>query len=39
MVTGLDAPLSMGIVLDTSGSMAEKLAVLKKAVAEFFISP
>lgn len=33
-----DAPLSMGIVLDTSGSMGDKLALSKKGVAEFFKS-
>ena len=33
-----DAPLSIGIVLDTSGSMGDKLALSKKAVAEFFKS-
>jgi VWFA-related protein len=33
-----DAPLSMGIVLDTSGSMANKLTNSKKGVTEFFRS-
>jgi len=33
-----DSPLSLGIVLDTSGSMGDKIAVSKKAVAEFFKS-
>ncbi len=35
-----DAPLSMGIVLDTSGSMGDgdKLALSKKAVTQFFKS-
>jgi Ca-activated chloride channel family protein len=33
-----DAPLSIGIVLDTSGSMGDNLDVSKKAVAEFFKS-
>ncbi|HEY4085021.1 MAG TPA: hypothetical protein VGM43_03745 [Bryobacteraceae bacterium] len=33
-----DAPLSMGIVLDTSGSMGNKLADSKKGVTEFFKS-
>ncbi len=33
-----DSPLSMGIVLDTSGSMGDKLAMSKNAVAEFFKS-
>jgi VWFA-related protein len=33
-----DSPLSIGIVLDTSGSMGEKLAISRQAVAEFFKS-
>ena len=33
-----DSPLSIGIVLDTSGSMGNKLAVSRQAVAEFFRS-
>lgn len=33
-----DSPLSIGIVLDTSSSMGDKLTVSKKAVAEFFKS-
>jgi VWFA-related protein len=33
-----DAPLSIGIVLDTSGSMGSKLAVSRRAVGEFFKS-
>jgi len=33
---GEDAPLSIGIVFDTSGSMGNKLAVSRQAVAEFF---
>lgn len=33
-----DAPLSIGIVLDTSGSMGDKLKISKEAVAEFFKS-
>ncbi len=33
-----DSPLSLGIVLDTSGSMGGDIAVSKKAVAEFFKS-
>ena len=33
-----DSPLSMGIVLDTSSSMGDKVADSKKAVAEFFKS-
>src|SRR6185312_12809131 len=33
-----DSPLSMGIVLDTSGSMAGALANSKKGVADFFKS-
>src|SRR5215469_149231 len=31
-----DSPISIGIVLDTSGSMGDNLAVSKQAVAEFF---
>jgi Ca-activated chloride channel homolog len=30
-----DAPISMGIILDTSGSMDQKMAVARKAVMEF----
>ncbi len=33
-----DSPLSIGIVFDTSGSMKEKIAVSRQAVAEFFKS-
>jgi len=33
-----DSPLSIGIVLDTSGSMGEKLAISRQAVMEFFKS-
>lgn len=33
-----DAPLSIGIVLDTSGSMGNKLAISRAAVGEFFKS-
>ncbi len=33
-----DAPLSIGIVLDTSGSMGQKLAISREAVMEFFKS-
>jgi VWFA-related protein len=33
-----DAPLSIGIVLDTSGSMGGKLEISRQAVAEFFKS-
>jgi len=33
-----DAPLSIGIVLDTSGSMSGNLAISRRAVAEFFKS-
>lgn len=33
-----DAPLSIGIVLDTSGSMGGNLAISRRAVAEFFKS-
>src|SRR5579863_5714979 len=33
-----DSPLSIGIVLDTSGSMGEKLAISRQAVVEFFKS-
>ena len=33
-----DAPLSIGIVFDTSGSMGDKLKISKDAVAEFFKS-
>jgi VWFA-related protein len=33
-----DAPLSIGIVLDTSGSMSTKLAISRRAVGEFFKS-
>jgi len=33
-----DSPLSMGIVLDTSSSMGDKLALSKKGVTEFFKS-
>jgi VWFA-related protein len=33
-----DSPLSMGIVLDTSGSMVDKLADSKKGITEFFKS-
>jgi Ca-activated chloride channel family protein len=33
-----DSPLSIGIVLDTSGSMGGNLAVSRKAVVEFFKS-
>ena len=33
-----DSPLSIGIVLDTSGSMSEKMAVSRQGVVEFFKS-
>ncbi len=33
-----DSPLSIGIVLDTSGSMGAKLAISRQAVVEFFKS-
>ena len=33
-----DSPLSIGIVLDTSGSMGDKLAISRQAVTEFFKS-
>jgi len=33
-----DSPISVGIVVDTSGSMGDNLAVSKQAVAEFFKS-
>ncbi len=33
-----DAPLSIGIVLDTSGSMGNKLAISRQGVVEFFRS-
>jgi VWFA-related protein len=33
-----DSPLSIGIVLDTSGSMGNKLMISRQAVAEFFRS-
>jgi len=33
-----DSPLSLGIVLDTSGSMGGNLAISRQAVAEFFRS-
>jgi VWFA-related protein len=33
-----DAPLSIGILLDTSGSMGSKLTISRDAVAEFFSS-
>lgn len=33
-----DSPLSIGIVLDTSGSMGSKLEISRQAVAEFFRS-
>lgn len=32
---GEDAPLSVGLLVDTSGSMGEKLSTSRKAVAEF----
>jgi VWFA-related protein len=33
---GEDAPLSIGIVFDTSGSMGDKIRISRSAVAEFF---
>ena len=33
---GEDAPLSVGLVFDTSGSMGSKLAKSRQAVSEFF---
>jgi Ca-activated chloride channel family protein len=35
VISGEDAPLSIGILLDTSGSMGMKLATSRRAVAEF----
>ena len=33
-----DSPLSIGIVMDTSGSMGDKLTISRRAVTEFFKS-